>query len=111
MSRAGGIPVVHGGEDVNRVEVPPLLWAEWAGAFNQMRRERANLKARTRLLLDAAGPDAEEIAVGGVVVARVRDGRVHYIPPCGREQAESSSNEEGRPIAGRRNDSDRGEPR
>jgi hypothetical protein len=79
---------------MTRAEVPPRIWAEWAGAHNEYRRARGACNARTARLLEAAG-DADELTVEGIVVARVREGRVHYIPPSAREQHEDLSDKEG----------------
>jgi hypothetical protein len=83
-----------------RAEVPRLLFAEAIASHNEHRRARGACDARTARLLEAAG-GADEITVDGIVVARVRDGRVRYIPPSAREQDEDLSDKEGRAIVAR----------
>jgi hypothetical protein len=68
-----------------RAEVPRLLFAEAIASHNEHRRARGACDARTARLLEAAG-GADELTVDGIVVARVRDGRVRYIPPSARDQ-------------------------
>jgi hypothetical protein len=88
---------------MTRAEVPRLLFAEAIASHNEHRRARGACNARTARLLEAAG-GADEITVEGVVVARVRDGRVRYIPPSARDQ--DAATKEGAAYVSRRDQAD-----
>lgn len=81
---------------MTRAAVPPALWAEYAGAHNEYRRARGARNARAARLLESVPPGTTELEVAGVVVAAVRDGRVHYLPPSARAGAGDHQREESR---------------